>query len=180
MIAKTLALTLLLMLAACTPGLDGDGVAAPLPAYFADGAVGFVCIEVTPASGSPFNVLVQANFDKVLDGGIAPARADALFGFVTNLVRTNELQPLGSLRTTCSMTPSQIESQFSGMNALQAAQPLTGSFQQRGFAAYLIVDTYLAVALALHDTLRIDTFRAVGNNNVDYVGSIERLRTSVP
>lgn len=162
------------------PGVVGDALAAPLPAYFADGAPAFACLEVTPPSGAPFNVLVQANFDKVLEGGIPTTRADALFAYVLNLVRATDLQSLGSIRTTCSMTPSQVQGQFAGLTGLQAAQQLSGAFTQRGFAAYLIADTYLSVAIALFDTLRVDVFRVVGANNIDYVGSIERARSAVP
>ena len=68
------------------------------------------------------------------------------------------------------------------MTALQAAQAVSGDFQQRGFATYVIQDTFLSLAqsyLGLDiPILRTDAFPVLGSNNVSYLGSIDVVDTT--
>ena len=70
------------------------------------------------------------------------------------------------------------------MTALQAAQQLSGTFQQLGFPSYLIADAFLSVAPSYLGNdiviLRTDAFRVLGGNNVSYVGSSEIIESLIP
>ena len=81
------------------------------------------------------------------------------------------------------MPPSGSQTAFPGINALAAAQVLTGSFQGLGFARYVIVDGYDTSApsfLDFVDTLRTDAFRVNGPGDVAYVLSSELVQSLVP
>jgi hypothetical protein len=141
MASTTAVLILLLLCVVAALGLVGDTDAAPLPAYFAEGWVGFLCLSATPpGSGGPVNVLLQLNFDKAEFGGISLARADALVPFIA--ANLGVLSPtVGSNpQVTCSRTPSQILADFPGVNALQAVQQVAPIREQLGFARYIIAD----------------------------------------
>jgi hypothetical protein len=70
------------------------------------------------------------------------------------------------------------------LTARQAAQALTGSFQQRGFPAYLILDSFLAVTPSYLGSdvaiRRTDAFRVVGPNELTYIGSNDVVEPPTP
>ncbi|MGH2610766.1 MAG: hypothetical protein ACRDHF_16925 [Tepidiformaceae bacterium] len=184
MIAKAVVVTVLVLCALSAPWMTGEGVAAPIPGYFSDGWVGFACLNAVVAGGSPTPVLVQLNFDKVAGSGISLARADSLFARLTGSLGWLSQLTGASLQLTCAHTPGQIQAGVAGLTALQAAQQLSGTFQQRGFSSYLILDSFFSVAPSyLGDDiaiLRTDAFRVVGANNVTYIGSTESLESLTP
>jgi hypothetical protein len=193
MTAKALVLTALVLLALCAPGFVSSSDAIPLPQYFADEWVGLVCLSVTLPGPPPtqVNALVQINFDKVTNDGISLPEAEQLFSFLTDAI--TQFGPLAggtNPQNTCpQFTPTGMQNQFPGLNALQAAQALTGTFQQHGFFLYVIADAflsrvsgYLVDAGVPDDTLllRTDAFLVNGSNDVTYTGSLEVLRSLIP
>lgn len=179
MVAKAVVLTVLALCTLGMPWMTGDSVAAPIPSYFGDGWVGFACLTAVVGGGSPTPVLLQLNFDKVAGSGISLARADGLFARLTGALGWLSQLTGADLQLTCTHTPGQIQASVAGLTALQAAQQLSGSFQQRGFSSYLVLDSFLSVAPSYlgNDLLivRTDAFRVVGANNVTYIGSTESL-----
>jgi hypothetical protein len=193
MTAKALVLTALVLLALCAPGFVSSSDAIPLPPYFADEWVGLVCLSLTLPGPPPtqVNALVQINFDQVTNGGISLAEAEELFSFLTEAI--TEFGPLAggtNPQNTCpQFTPTGIQNQFPGLNALQAAQQLTAQYQQYGFFIYVIADAFLSrVSSYLQDAgvpedtllLRTDAFLVSGSNDVTYTGSFEVLRSLAP
>ena len=187
MTAKTIVLIALLTAMLGAPSMVDTTYAAAIPGYFADEWVGFLCIfGPVPTSGNParVNILFQLNFDKSVNGGITLARADQLFAFFQS-----QIVGLGTAgvfnQQTCALTPSQVQSQY-GANALQAAQQVSGSFQQLGFQLYFINDSFWGLVpnyLGLpSDTLvlRTDVFLVNGSDNVNYTRSLEILEDLVP
>lgn len=178
-----IALTVMVLFALAVPGVVGSGIAAPIPPFFEEESVGFVCLTASPPGSPPTSVLVQFNFDKIAFGGIPLTRADSLFSFLTS--NLGLLSPIigSNPQTTCSLTPSQTLVQFPGATALQAAQQVSGSFQQLGFSRYIIVDTFLSFAVPYFgpvDTLRSDVFLVIGNNDLSYASSIDIAESLVP
>src|SRR5262249_46339992 len=139
----TTAVTVLLLLVLAVPGTVGIGLAAQIPDYFGDEWVAFVCLTATPPGSGPTTVLLQLNFDKLSFGGIPLDRADRLYAYLTN--NLGILSPVigPNPQKTCTLTPSQVTVQFPGKTALDAAQLVSPSFQQLGFARYVILDAFL-------------------------------------
>ena len=183
MIARVLMLTVLLVLALAAPWMVEDGFAAAIPGYFADEWVGFACLNAV-AGGSTTQVLLQLNFDKISGSGITLARADTLFARLTSSLGWLSQLTGAGYQVTCTYTPSQIQASNPGLTALQAAQALTGSFQSRGFTSYLVLDSFLSVASAYLGAdvaiVRTDAFRAVGSNNLSYLGSTDTVESPAP
>ena len=183
MIARVLVVTVLMVLALAAPWMVGDSVAAAIPGYFADEWVGFACLNAV-AGGSTTTVLLQLNFDKISGTGIAPARAESLFARLTSSLGWLSQLTGASYQVTCTYTPGQIQASNPGLTAVQAAQALSGSFQQRGFSSYLILDSFLSVASAYlgpdPGIVRTDAFRAVGSNNLSYLGSTDTIESLMP
>ena len=181
MTAKRMAMIGLLTIALGVPFLSERSFAAAIPGYFADEYVGILCVNgPTPISPTKVNFLIQMNFDKLSQGGITLAKADQLFEFL----RSSFLNFSGTATQTCAIKPSQVNSQY-GVNGLQAAQQLTGTYQNYGFQLMLIIDsfwdlvpTYLnqpAGALLL----RGDTFIVIGRDDVLYRSSSETLQSAI-
>jgi hypothetical protein len=117
------------------------------------------------------------NFDKLAGGGIPVTRADALFARLTSSFGwLGELTGV-TFQVTCTMTPSQVQASNPGLTARQAVVALAGSFQQRGFASYLILDSFQGVTpsyLGASVTIRrTDAFRVVGPDDLTYLGSTD-------
>jgi hypothetical protein len=187
MTLKAAVLTVLVVFALAVPGVVGSGFAEPLPGYFEDEWVGFVCLTASPPGSPPTSVLVQFMFDKTSNGGISLTWADSLFAFLTG--NLGLLSPIigSNPQTACSRTPSQIQVEFPGATGLQAAQLVSGSFQQLGFSRYIIVDTYLSFLDLSYgetqisvETLNSDVFRVNGNNDVSPVAANQIARSLVP
>lgn len=188
MTLKTTVLTVLVLFALAVPGVVGSGFALPLPDYFADEWVGFVCLTASPPGSPPTSVLVQFMFDKSTNGGISLTGADSLFAFLTG--NLGLLSPIigSNPQTACSLTPSQTQVEFPGATGLQAAQFVSGSFQQLGFSRYIIVDafwtttdvSYIAETLTSVEVLGLDVFRVTENNDLSYVASSQIVRSLVP
>jgi hypothetical protein len=184
MIPRVLVLTVLLVFALAAPWMVEGSFAAGIPGYFADEWVGFACLSAVAPGGSTTQVLLQLNFDKISGTGIALARADSLFARLTSSFGwLNQLTGV-SLQLTCAHTPGQIQAGNAGLTALQAAQALSGTFQQRGFSSYLILDSFLSVASSYLGSdiaiVRTDAFRAEGVNNLLYLGSTDVLESLMP
>ena len=183
MIARVLVLTVLMVLALAAPWMVEGSFAAAIPGYFADEWVGFACLNAV-AGGSTTAVLLQLNFDKIAGSGIALARADSLFARLTSSLGWLSQLTGASLQVTCTVTPGQIQGSNPGLTALQAAQELSRSFQQRGFASYLVLDSFLSVASAYLGPdlgiVRTDAFRALGPNNLSYLGSTDTVESLMP
>ena len=183
MIAKAMVLTVLVLFALGTPCMVDRSFAATIPDYFQDEWVAFACLNAVAPGGSPTPVLLQLNFDKIVGNGIPLARADSLFARLTGSLGWLSQLLGASLQLTCAYTPSQIQASNPGLTALQAAQQLSGSFQQRGFPAYLILDSFLSFALSYLGSdiaiLRTDAFRVVGPNNVSYLGSSDVIESLI-
>jgi hypothetical protein len=183
MVLKATVMTVLVLFALGVPWVVDNSFAAPIPAYFADEWVGFACVTATIPGGS-VALLLQLNFDKIAGGGISLPRADELFAQMTSPIGLGWLGGLlgASLQVTCAHTPGQIQASNPGLTALQAAQAVSGDFQQRGFATYVIQDTFLSLAqsyLGLDiPILRTDAFPVLGSNNVSYLGSIDVVDTT--
>jgi hypothetical protein len=180
---KAIVLTGLLLLALAVPGVAGNGFAASIPTYFEDEWVGFVCLTASPPGSPPTGVLLQLNFDKVALGGISLTTADSLFAFLTG--NLGLLSPIigNNPQTTCSRTPSQIQAQFPGVNALQATQQLSGTFQQIGFPRYIVVDAFFSLVapyLGTATILRTDVFLVTGNNDLSYAAGNEIVDSLIP
>jgi hypothetical protein len=193
MTAKAIVLTALVVFALCVPGFVASSDAIPLPSYFDDEWVGLLCLTVTLPGPppAPVSVLVQVNFDKSTNGGISLAEADQFFAFLTDaIVQFGPLAGGTNPQNTCpQFTPGNMQAQFPGLNALQAAQALTGTFQQHGFFLYVIADAFLnGVPPYLVDagipedtlTLRTDAFLVNGSNDITYSGSLDVLRSLIP
>jgi len=154
------------------PWAVGAAGAAPIPEYFEDEWVGFACLS--SPSGA---VLLQVNFDKLAGGGIAVGRADTLFARLTSSFGWLGELTGTTFQVTCTMTPTQVQASVPGLTARQAAQTLAGSFQQRGFPAYLILDSFVAVTPSYLGSdvaiRRTDAFRVVGPNDLTYLGSTD-------
>ena len=183
MIPTTTVLTVLVLFALLVPGVVGSGFAAPIPEYFQDEWVGFVCLTAFPPGSPATTVLVQFNFDKTTFGGIPLSRADSLYTFLRS--NLGLLSPVigSNPQTTCTLTPGQVVIQFPGADAKQATQQVSGSFQQLGFARYIVVDTYSALAILSSGTvvvLKTDVFVVNGNNDLSYVASNEIAASLVP
>jgi hypothetical protein len=182
MIARVLVVTVLMVLALAAPWMAEDSFADTIPNYFQDERPGFACVNAT-TGGSTTTLLLQLNFDN-FDGSIPLARADSLFArFTTSLGWLSDL--LGaSLQVTCTLSPSQAQATVPGLTALQAAQQLSGTFQQRGFASYLVLDSFRTVAPSYLGSdiaiLRTDAFRVLGSNNLSYQGSNDVLESLLP
>jgi hypothetical protein len=183
MIARVLVLTALMVLALAAPWVVEDSFAAAIPDYFTDEWAGFACLNVT-SGGAATPVVLQLNFDKLAGGGIALARADRLFARLTSSFGWLSQLTGASYQLTCAYTPSQIQTSNPGLTALQAAQQLSGSFQQLAFPSYLILDSFLTVAPSYLGSdiaiLRTDAFRVVGSNNLSYQGSNDVLESLLP
>jgi len=175
MIVRAMTVAVLVCWALAGPGAVGGSAAATIPEYFDDEWVGFACLTSTPAGGAATSVLLQVNFDKLAGGGITVARADTLFGRLTSSFGWLGEITGASFQVTCTMTPSQVQASNPGLTARQAAQALAGTFQQRGFPSYLILDSFLAVTPSYLGSdvaiRRTDAFRVVGVNNLTYLGS---------
>ncbi len=176
-------LTVVFVLALTAPGASGDAPAAAIPSYFEDEWVGFLCLTASPPGSGSTGVLVQFNFDKSTLGGIPLARADRLFAFFASNLGLLSPTIGKNPQTTCSLSPTQTLAQFPGATALQAAQQVSGSFQQLGFSRYVIVDSYVNVALLYFgpvQTVRSDVFPVSGNNDLSYAGSNELPDATLP
>jgi hypothetical protein len=183
MTPRATVLIVFVLVALVVPGVVGSAFAAPIPDYFEDEWVGFVCLTATPPGSPPISVLVQFNFDQVTFGGIPPNRANSLFTYLTS--NLGLLSPIigNNPQTTCSLTPSQTLAMFPGATALQAAQQVSGTFQQLSFARYIIVDAFLSFTVLYFgsvDTLRTEVYRVNGNNDLSYVASNEIAASLVP
>lgn len=173
----------LLALVLAVPGLVGSSFADPIPGYFADEWVGFLCLRTSSPGSPPTSVLLQFNFDKITFGGIPLNRADSLFTFLTG--NLGVLSPtIGSNpQTTCSLTPSQVQTTFLGATGLQAAQQVAPTFQQLGFTRYVIADSFLSFTVIFSgsvNTLRTEVFVVAGSNDLSYVASHEFAASLVP
>jgi hypothetical protein len=168
-------LTVLVLCVLGAPWVADSGFAAPIPEYFEDEWVGFACLNAVIAGGAPTPVLLQLNFDKIAGGGIPLPRADSLFARITSSLGWLSELTGASFELTCAQTPSQIQASTPGLTAFQAALELSGSFQQRGFPFYLILDSFSSVAQtylgADISILRTDAFLAVGPDDLSYLGS---------
>jgi len=188
MTLKAAVLTVLVLFALAGPGVVGSGFAVPLPNYFEDEWVGFVCLTAIPPGSPSTSVLVQFMFDKNHGGGISLTQADSLFAFLTGSLGL--LSPFigNNPQTTCSLPPSQIQVEFPGATGLQAAQLLSGSFQQLGFSRYIIVDayvdtadlSYIADTLTSVEFLGFDVFRVTGDNDLSWVANSWIVKSLVP
>jgi hypothetical protein len=173
----TIVIILLLLL------LPVPAVAAPIPDYFADEWVGFVCLSATPPGSGPTTVLVQINFDKFAFGGIALEGADSLFGYLTDNLGLLSLVLGNSPQKSCQRTPSQILAEFPGTTARQAAQLVSPTFQQLGFAHFIVVDTFLSFAVLYSggvNTLRAEVFLVPGDNDLSFVLAHDLIETLLP
>ena len=182
MTAKRIAMIGLLTLALGIPLLCEKSFADALPSYFADEWVGILCVTgPTPMSSTRVSMIIQMNFDKSTNGGITLAKADQLFEFL----RTSLLNFSGTATQTCALKPSQVNTQFN-VNGLQAAQQLTGTYQQYGFQLMLIQDSFWTLTddylLQPSGTLslRSDTFVVTGSNSVFYRNSSETVQSAIP
>jgi hypothetical protein len=137
MTPRATVLIVFVVFALTVPGVVGSGFAAPIPDYFKDEWVGFVCLTASPPGSPPISVLVQFNFDQVTFGGISLIRANSLFTYLTSNLGLLSPTIGNNPQTTCSLTPSQTLAMFPGATALQAAQQVSGSFQQLGFPPYI-------------------------------------------
>jgi hypothetical protein len=183
MAGKVIVVLFIVLAALGAPCLVNVGVAAPIPTYFEDEWIGALCVQMA-FTGSPQRVpvLIQLNFDKSTNGGITLQKADQLFNFLKNQI---QFFVGSSVTQTCAFTPTQVNNQFH-VNGLQAAQDLTRTYQQRGFVALIILDSfwsrvpdYLAQAPnAL--TLRSDVFLTSGPNDIVYTSSSETLQAFLP
>lgn len=184
MIVRVLVLTVLMVFALGAPWMVDGSFAAAIPDYFTDEWAGFACLSAVAPGGSTTAVVLQLNFDKIAGSGIALARADSLFARLTSQLGWLSQLIGASLQVTCTHTPSQIQASNPGLTALQAAQQLSGSFQQFGFPSYLILDSFLSVAPSYLGsdipTLRTDAFRVVGPNNLSYLGSTDTVESLIP
>ena len=184
MIARVLVLTVLMVLALAAPWMVEGSFAAAIPDYFKDEWVGFACLNAVAPGGSTTPVLLQLNFDKISGTGIALARADSLFARLTSSLGWLSQLTGASLQLTCAYPPGQIQAGNAGLTALQAAQQLSGGFQERGFSSYLILDSFLSVASSYLGPdiaiVRTDAFRAAGSNDLSYLGSTDVLESSMP
>lgn len=184
MIAKATVLTVLVLVALGAPGVVDSSIAAPIPGYFEDTLVGFACLSAVMPGQSPTPVLLQLNFDKLAGGGIALARADSLFERMTSSLGWLSQLTGASLQVTCTHTPSQIQTTYPGLTGRQAALDVSGSFQQRGFSGYLILDSFLSVTPSYLGSdiliLRTDAFRGVEPNNLSYLGSNDVVESPTP
>jgi hypothetical protein len=181
MVRKSVIAIALLIIALGAAGVVDSSFAASIPAYFADEWVGILCVNgPTPLASTKINLIIQMNFDKSVNGGITLAKADQIFEFL----RVSYLNFSGASTQTCAIKPSQVNSQF-GVNGLQAAQQLTGTYQNYGFQAMVIADSFWTLVddyLDLPDgtrSLRTDQFIVLGNNNVVYRGSAETIESQV-
>jgi hypothetical protein len=184
MITKTMVATVLVLVALVTPWGVDRSVAAPLPDYFADGWVGFACANAVIPGQPTAPLLLQLNFDKLSGGGITQTRANNLFTRITgSLGWLSQITGVG-FQVTCTQTPNQVQASTPGLNALQAALPLTGSFQQDGFSFYLILDSFLSITPPYLGSdaaiVRTDAFIVLGANNVFYLGSSDVIVQLMP
>ena len=174
MIVKAVVMVVLVCCALAGPWAAGESVAVTIPEYFDDEWVGFACLNST-AGGTTTAVLLQVNFDKLAGGGITLSRADTLFARLTTSFGWLSELTGASFQATCTLTPSQVQASNPGLTARQAAQALSGSFQQRGFPVYLILDSFLGVTPSYLGSdvaiRRTDAFRVVGPNDLTYIGS---------
>ena len=176
-------LTVLVVFALAVPGLIDSGFAAAIPDYFQDEWVGFVCLTAFPQGSPPTRVLLQLNFDKTALGGIPLSRADRLFGFLTGNIGLLSPTIGSNPQSTCSFTPNQILVDFPRATALQAAQQVSPTFQQLGFARYIILDAFLSLTVIYsgpENTLRTEVFLVTGNNDLSYVATNEIAESLVP
>jgi hypothetical protein len=172
-----------LVIALAAPCLVDVGWAAPIPDYFEDEWIGVLCAQMA-FTGSTIRVpvLFQLNFDKFTNGGITLAKADQLFNFLRNQI---SFFVGASVTVTCALTPTQVNNQYH-VNGLQAAQQLTGAYQQYGFVVLIIFDSFWSEVpeyLNLSPgslTLRSDLYLTSGANNIVYISSAETLKTSLP
>jgi hypothetical protein len=189
MAGKAIVVAVLVVFALCTPWVADTSFAAPIPGYFDGEWVGLLCVVVTfPGADTPINALAQLNFEPFTNdpNGIDLARADELFAFITeSIAQFGPLAGAGTIQQTCAFTPSQVQSQF-GIDALDVANALTGTYQDHGFLLYFILDTFSAtvpeyLGLPLGTlTLRTDLFIVSGFNDLSYTGSLEVLQELAP
>jgi hypothetical protein len=195
MTVKALIVTSLVALFLCVPLFGPTAAAEPIPGYFEGEYVGLLCVRVTfpeelaarlstklprfaarAATSNTLDVLFQLNFDPVTGGGIDLPRADELFEFMSDLI--TEFGPLGGsflAQRTCELKPSVVQSQY-GLDALQVALQLTGTYQDFGFALYTILDVFKRLAppyLGEVPLLRTDSFLVSGFDDLVYTGSFE-------
>jgi hypothetical protein len=190
MAAKAIVVAVLVVFALCTPWLADTSFAIPIPGYFDGEWVGLLCLQVAfPGADTPINALAQINFDPFTNGGIDLAKADELFAFITDsIAQFGPLAGAGTIQQTCAFTPGQVQSQF-GIDALDAANALTGTYQDHGFSLFLILDAFYALlpdylldaGLPVETlTLRTDLFIVGGFNDLSYSGSLEVLKELTP
>jgi hypothetical protein len=182
MAGKTVVAIVLLVTALGAPGLVDTSFAAAIPGYFANEWVGILCVNgPTPIAPTKVNLIIQMNFDKSENGGITLAKADQLFEFL----RVSYLNFSGTSTQTCALKPSLVNAQYN-VNGLQAAQQLTGTFQNYGFQVMVITDNFWSLLSEYLDlpsdtlSLKSDQFIVLGNNNVVYRGSSEILQSQIP
>lgn len=166
----------------------GTALAAPTPEYFAEEWAAFMCVAGPP--GAPGPVAVQFNFDKVAFGGIPLDRANNLFTYLrSNLGLLSPVLGSNPQLTNCnvvpgqSLNPSQALALAPGLTALQAAQGLSGTFQQLGFSRYIIADVFLSFTVLYSgsvDTLRMEVFDVPGSNNLVFKVSSDIDESLVP
>jgi hypothetical protein len=180
MTTKIVALSVLLCIASGWPGVLGEAIAAPIPvpAYFDGEHVGAVCLTAVPPGGpGPITVLVQFNFDPVTQGGISLARANSLFAYYKDIL-LGILKPLigSNFQSFCSLTPSDVQIQYPGVDALDAIQLV----RQFAFERYYIVDSYLTTYAGVESIVRSEVFRVDGGDELSYVQGFEIAEGLLP
>jgi hypothetical protein len=182
MAGKTVAIVALVT-ALVVPCLVNPAGAAVIPTYFENDWVGALCVQMAvTGSTAKVPVLILLTFDKVDNGGITLAKADQLFNFLKTQI---SFFVGASVTQTCSLTPTQVNTQYH-LNGLQAARSLTATYTQYGFLVLMILDSFWAVppdylklgANAL--TLRSDLFLTNGSNDITYISSAETLQSFLP
>jgi len=184
MIVKAMLMAVMVSVAGAGPWMVGESAAAAIPEYFDDELVGFACLTAVAPGGAPTQAVLQLNFDKLAGGGISLTQADALFAKLTSSFGWLGQLIGATLQATCAFTPSQIQASNPGLTARQAVDALAPTFQGRGFAAYLVLDSfrtvtpsYLGSNVAIR---RTDAFTVVGPNNVTYLGSNDVVEPPAP
>lgn len=175
MTVKAILVAVIVWSAVAGPWMAGQSLAVVIPEYFDDEWVGFACLTAVQPGSAASAVLLQLNFDKLSGGGLSVAQADTLFTRLTSSFGWLGQITGATYQVTCTLTPTQAQSTVAGLTARQAAQQLSGDFKQRGFAAYLILDSFLTVTppyLGANIAIRrTDAFTVVGLNNLTYIGS---------
>lgn len=178
---KRMMLVGLLTIALSMPWRPGESSAAALPSYLSNSWVGIICVNgPTPVSPQKIKLLIQMTFDKSSNGGISLAQADQVFAFL----RTSFLNFSGATEICPALKPSVVQAQYA-VNGLQAAQQLTGTYQNYGLELMVILDSFWVPTQNYLNqpsgaqSLRSDTFLVTGNNSVFYQSSSENLKSLV-